>query len=106
MMMRRRLNRPAYLSLLAIGTLLVLPYFPLSTAHAANAVEALPAGTTTPPALVAAYRQAQHQVNPAKDGFQLWNPENQFTADFHDGAMTAEHADGRLTTSPGRLRLW
>ena len=97
MMMRRRLNRPAYLSLLAIGTLLVLSYFPLSTAHAANAVEALPAGTTTPPALVAAYRQAQHQVKPAKAGFQLWNPENQFTAEFHDGAMTAEHADSRLS---------
>ncbi len=97
MMMRPRLNRPVYLSLLAIGTLLVLSYFPLSTAQAANAVEALPAGTTAPPALVAAYRQAQHQVRPAKAGFQLWNPENQFTAEFHDGAMTAEHADGRLT---------
>ncbi len=97
MMMRRRLNHLVYLSLLAIGTLLVLSYFPLSTARAANAAEALPAGTTAPPALVAAYRQAQHQVKPAKAGFQLWNPENQFTAEFHDGTMTAEHADGRLS---------
>ncbi|MGA3194212.1 MAG: hypothetical protein ABSD39_04345 [Terriglobales bacterium] len=43
-----------------------------------------------------AFRLARHQVKPAGRGYGLQNPENQLNAEFHDGAMTAEHPDGRL----------
>ena len=46
--------------------------------------------------LRSAFREAEHKVQPQGAGFRLQNPENDLQAEFHDGAMTAEHSAARF----------
>jgi hypothetical protein len=46
--------------------------------------------------LMKAFREHQHRVRPQGAGFRLQNPENDFSAEFHDGAVTANHPAGRF----------
>ena len=93
-MSRPRLVHPAWVISLFVSCLLVcLVFFPLTSIEASSTAQSVRSSDFDLPS---ALRQIQHQVRPEGTGFGLQNPENRLKAEFHDGAMTAEHPEGRM----------
>src|ERR1019366_10173377 len=93
-MSRPRPVHPAWVTSLFVSCLLVcLVFFPLASIEASSTAQSVRSSDFDLPS---ALRQIQHQVRPEGTGFGLQNPENRLKAEFHDGAMTPEHPEGRM----------